>query len=102
MSIQMSIGAEGDLGALGNMGDLASKIRTNPSIRQKFLEMATQQNPAFGQQLSENPALLDSLLLRMDSTQADREDHPSSQIGMFNTEERAAIQRVSINYLVQL
>ncbi|KAF8810547.1 hypothetical protein BYT27DRAFT_7209338 [Phlegmacium glaucopus] len=81
------------LGALGNTGDFASMIRTNPSIRQRFLAMATQKDPAFGQQLSQNPALLDTLL-RMASTQAHQEDHPSLQTGAFNTEEREAIQRL--------
>ncbi|KAF8814418.1 hypothetical protein BYT27DRAFT_7206143 [Phlegmacium glaucopus] len=93
---QTSIGAEGGLGlgALGNMGDFTSMIRTNPSIRQRFLEMATQGDPAFGQQLSQNPAFLDMLLVLMASTQAHREDHPSLQTGAFNTEEREAIQRL--------
>jgi hypothetical protein len=102
MSIQMSIGAEGDLGALGSKDDFASMIRTNPSARQMLLEMVTEKDPALGQQLSQNPALLESFLQNMDSTQADQEDHPSFQIDMFNTEERAAIQRVSINHFVQL
>jgi hypothetical protein len=66
------------------------------------LEMARQKDPAFGQQLSQNPALLDSLLQSMASTQADEEDNSNLQIGVFDTEEREAIQRVSINYFVQL
>ncbi|KDR67566.1 hypothetical protein GALMADRAFT_232001 [Galerina marginata CBS 339.88] len=86
------MGAEADKwpGTPGGMDDFASMIRTNPSMRQRFLETAKQHDPAFGQQLSQNPALLDSLLA---SAQADLE-RPTLQNNMLNPEDKESVQRI--------
>jgi len=77
---------------------MTEMIRTNPSMRQKFIEAAIQHDPAFGQELSENPALLDSMI-NMASAQADHENS-NLQIDMFTAEEREAVQRVSCYFLL--
>ena len=58
-------------------------------MRQMFIDTAAQRDPSLGQQLSQNPALLDSLIRRV-SAQAD----PNLQAGMLTPEERGAVQRV--------
>jgi len=91
----VSIGGHGGDGTLGNMGNLAPSasfaeiIRTNPSMRQMFIDTVAQEEPAFGRQLSQNPALLDSLLRRA-GVQAD----PNLHTGVLTPEERGAVQRV--------
>ena len=87
---------------MGNPAAMAEMIRTNPSMRQSFVKAIAQQNPAFGQQLSQNPAMLDSFI-RNAKIQVVPNHHvgpnhhvsPNHHIGVLTPEERCAIQRVS-------
>jgi hypothetical protein len=75
---------------MGNPAAMAEMIRTNPSMRESFVKAIAQQNPALGQQLSQNPALLDSFIRNAKIQVA-----PNHHIGVLTPEERCAIQRVS-------
>ena len=41
------------------MNNITEMIRTDPSMRQTFIDIATQRDPALGQQLTQNLRLLD-------------------------------------------
>jgi len=74
-----------------NMDNIAEIIRTDPSMRQTFIDIATQRDPALGQQLTQNLRLLDIV-----STQT---AGPQGVHGQFavTREEEEAIQRASVN-----
>jgi len=72
-----------------NMDNIAEIIRTDPSMRQTFIDIATQRDPALGQQLTQNLRLLDIV-----STQT---AGPQGVHGQFavTREEEEAIQRLT-------
>ena len=64
-------------------------------MRQIFIETATQHDPAFGQKLSQNPALLDSLTHVADA-------QANLQADKLSTEERGAVRRVSVIFFCSI
>lgn len=84
-------------GDMPDFNSFAEMMRTDPSMRQMFIDMASQEDPAFGQQLKENPGLLDSLV-RMAGAHANQEES-GNDAEMLSAEEREAVQRVSIDFL---
>jgi hypothetical protein len=65
------------------MNNIAEMIRTNPFMRQSFIGIAAQRDPALGQQLTQNLQLLDTCQGPFATTLAH--------------EEKGAIQRASVN-----
>jgi hypothetical protein len=43
------------------MNNIAEMIRTDPSMRQSFIDIAAQRDPALGQQLTQSLCLLDTV-----------------------------------------
>ena len=75
---------------MSNPAAIAEMIHTNPSMQQAFIKAFAQHDPALGQQLSQNPALLDSFIHK-----AKIEVVPNHPIGVLTPEEKCAIERVS-------
>jgi hypothetical protein len=73
------------IGREDNMNNIAEMIRTDPSMRQSFINIAAQRDPALGQQLTQSLRLLDTVTRAAGSQ------------GQLAREEKEAIQRASIN-----
>jgi hypothetical protein len=69
-----------------NMNNIAEMIRTDPSMRQMFINIATQRDPALGRQLTQNLRLLDVVT---------RTAGPQGVHGQLSVTEKEAIQRAS-------
>ena len=67
------------------MNNIAELIRTNPSMRQSFIDIAAQRDPALGQQLTQSLRLLDTV------------GSQGQVAATLAREEKGAIQRASIN-----
>jgi hypothetical protein len=68
------------------MNNIAEMIRSDPSMRQSFIDIAAQRDPALGQQLTQSLCLLDTVGPQGAATLA--------------REEKGAIQRASVNQLL--
>jgi hypothetical protein len=67
------------------MNNIAEMIRTNPSMRQSFIDITTQRDPALGQQLTQSLRVLDAV-------------GPQGQsVATLSHEDKGAIQRASVN-----
>jgi hypothetical protein len=67
------------------MNNIAEMIRTDPSMRQSFIDIAAQRDPALGHQLTQSLRLLDTV-------------GPQGQFAAtLAREEKGAIQRASVN-----
>ena len=76
------------------MNNIAEIIRTDPSMRQTFIDIATQRDPALGQQFTQNLRLLDVVK---------RTAGPQGVHSVTLTrEEKEAIQRASALLLTKL
>jgi hypothetical protein len=70
------------------MNNIAEMIRSDPSMRQSFIDIAAQRDPALGQQLTQSLCLLDTV-------------GPQGQFAAtLASEEKGAIQRASVNQLL--
>ena len=67
------------------MNNIAELIRTNPSMRQSFIDIAAQRDPALGQQLTQSLRLLDTV------------GSQGQVAATLAREEKGAVQRASIN-----
>ncbi|KAJ3560793.1 hypothetical protein NP233_g10603 [Leucocoprinus birnbaumii] len=77
-----------------NMNNITEMIRTDPSMRQMFIDIAAQQDPALGQQLTQSLQLLDIATQTAGSQGA----HGQSDAAL-SREEQEAIQRASLTNL---
>ncbi|KAF5319521.1 hypothetical protein D9619_008711 [Psilocybe cf. subviscida] len=76
--------AGGGAMSLDKMNNIAEMIRNDPSMRQSFIAIAAQRDPALGQQLNQSLQLLDTVASQGQSAAA------------LAREEKAAVQRASL------
>lgn len=74
--------------SLDKMNNIAEMIRNDPSMRQSFIAIAAQRDPALGQQLNQSLQLLDTVASQGQSAAA------------LAREEKAAVQRASVDQLL--
>ena len=67
------------------MNNIAELIRSDPSMRQSFIDIAAQRDPALGQQLTQSLRLLDTV------------GSQGQVAATLAREEKGAVQRASIN-----